>query len=156
MATRHVESLLPDQRSNPYPLHWKVRSQPLDCQGGPALYQNSIRASSLVPLLVLIQLPSYLWISHPQIEKVNCPAQFNIRDLSICKFWYLWGPRDQTLRSQRQDCGAWWLGLWRLSSQSWILHSATYYYVALGFLSSSLCFGFYHFKMVMMWPVSQG
>ena len=92
---------------------------------------------SLVPLLELKQLPLYLWISPPQIERANCPAPFNIRDLSICEFWYLWGPLGPgLLRSQREDCGEWWLGLWRLSPQSWILHSATYYCVALGFFPS--------------------
>ena len=65
---------------------------------------------SLVPLLELIQLPLYLWMWNPQIERANCPAPFNIRDLSICEFWYLWGPLGPgLLRSQREDCGEWWL-----------------------------------------------
>ena len=32
-AMRHVASLLSNQGLNPYPLHWKVKSWPLDCQG---------------------------------------------------------------------------------------------------------------------------
>ena len=38
LAMKHVESLLTDQRSNPYPLHWKVKSWPLDCHGSLYLY----------------------------------------------------------------------------------------------------------------------
>ena len=38
LAMRHVESLLTDQRSNPYPLHWKVKSWPLDHHGSLHLY----------------------------------------------------------------------------------------------------------------------
>ena len=37
LATRHVESLLPNQRSNAYPLHWKVKSWPLEHHGSPYL-----------------------------------------------------------------------------------------------------------------------
>ena len=28
---------IPDQGSNPHPLHWKTKSQPLDCRGSPGV-----------------------------------------------------------------------------------------------------------------------
>ena len=38
LAMRHVRSQLPDQGSNLQPLHWKVKSQPLDHQGSSGLW----------------------------------------------------------------------------------------------------------------------
>ena len=38
LAIRHVGSLHPNQGSNPYLLHWKVKSQPLNCQGIPWIF----------------------------------------------------------------------------------------------------------------------
>lgn len=38
LATRHAGSELPNQGLNPDPLHWKVKPQALDQQGGP--YDN--------------------------------------------------------------------------------------------------------------------
>ena len=35
LPERRVGSQLPNQESNPYTLQWKVKSKPLDCQGGP-------------------------------------------------------------------------------------------------------------------------
>ena len=35
LAAMHVGSLLPNQGSNPHPVRWKVKSQPLDHQGSP-------------------------------------------------------------------------------------------------------------------------
>ena len=40
LAVRHVGSYLSNQGSNLYPLHWKVNSQPLDCQGSPNIFQG--------------------------------------------------------------------------------------------------------------------
>ena len=37
LAARHVGSELPDQGSNPHPLHWKAKSQPLDHQESPSV-----------------------------------------------------------------------------------------------------------------------
>ena len=41
----HMGSQLPDQGSNPHPLHWKVKSQPMDRQGSPTTdyYQMQIK-----------------------------------------------------------------------------------------------------------------
>ena len=40
LASRHVESQLPNQGSNLHLLNWKVKSQPLDCQGNPSLVHS--------------------------------------------------------------------------------------------------------------------
>ena len=37
LAQRHVRSYLPKQGLNSHPLHWKVKSQPLNHQGNPRL-----------------------------------------------------------------------------------------------------------------------
>ena len=37
LAARHVGSYLPDQGLNLHPLHWKVKSEPLDCWGSPLM-----------------------------------------------------------------------------------------------------------------------
>ena len=37
LASRHVGSYLPDQELNLHPLHWKVKSEPLDCRGSPLM-----------------------------------------------------------------------------------------------------------------------
>ena len=37
LASRHAGSYLPDQGFNPDPLHWKVKAEPLDCQGSPLM-----------------------------------------------------------------------------------------------------------------------
>ena len=37
LASRHVESQLPNQGLNPSLLHWKAKSQPTDWQGSPSL-----------------------------------------------------------------------------------------------------------------------
>ena len=38
LAMRHAGSQIPNQASNPHPLHWKVESWPLDCWGRPKIY----------------------------------------------------------------------------------------------------------------------
>ena len=38
LAISHVESQLSKQGSNLHPLHWKVKSSPLDCQGSPSIW----------------------------------------------------------------------------------------------------------------------
>ena len=35
LAKRHVRSQLPEEGANPHPLHWKVKSYPLNHQGSP-------------------------------------------------------------------------------------------------------------------------
>ena len=46
LAPTHVGSWLPYQGMNPHPLHWKAKSQPLDCQGSPwPIFLNSLTLS---------------------------------------------------------------------------------------------------------------
>ena len=42
--------ILPDQGSNPCPLHWQADSQPLHHQGSPIFFLNSLRFSHFISL----------------------------------------------------------------------------------------------------------
>ena len=45
LVARHIESYFPNEGLNPHPLHWKVKSYSLDCQGSPRdvyLYRETL------------------------------------------------------------------------------------------------------------------
>ena len=80
LAMRHVESLLTDQRSNPYLLHWKVKSWPLDHHGSLYLYNLGLGFCCsdglyTVTMDVLIFFTRSLQLNKND-QTSNCPPAF--------------------------------------------------------------------------------
>ena len=50
LVARHMESYFSNQGLNPHPLHWKVKSYSLDCQGSPTVGDGSVQFSSVAQL----------------------------------------------------------------------------------------------------------
>lgn len=55
----------------------------------------------LKPCLLTPGLWNYSWLSipwhlHPEIQRADCTMPFYIKDLSICRFWYPLGSKNQS------------------------------------------------------------
>lgn len=65
--------------------------------------------------------PTYPWVSHPWMWKVNCMHLYkglHIRDLSICRFWCLWGFLEPFLQRYQVVTGIW--GSQKLHVDFWL------------------------------------
>ena len=83
LAGRHRGSQLPRQGSNPHPLHWKAKSQPLDRQGSPPLLflftiffnmdtrKFTIHTCSCLGLTLLLELYCHLCFRHTCSQTIN-------------------------------------------------------------------------------------
>ena len=107
-------SLLPDQRSNPHPLHWKVDSQPLDHQGN-----HQCR-------LIFKKLQNITIVNQPHSSEVKVSA-CNVGDLGLIPGSGR-SPGEGNGNLLQYSClenpmdwGAWWAQVHRVAkSRTWL------------------------------------
>ena len=88
LAARHVGSQLPDQGSNPHPLHWKVKSQPLDHWTTGEVPESIFFFLKLIPTLSFSFEDYFLFFCLMKMRNIwSTSVLFGLLENQFCRFF---------------------------------------------------------------------